>query len=73
MATLNAFKQLGKSIVSDITDAKNAVKQRLEFAAAERKIMDDFKSALREHPVELHAAIEAVTAPKPKRQRKVAQ
>jgi hypothetical protein len=71
MATLNAFKQLGKSIVSDITDAKNAVKQRLDAAAAERKIIADFKAALRAHPIELTTAI--TEAAKPKRQRKAVQ
>lgn len=63
MATFNAIKNLGKSIVTDIADAKNAVVSRVQLASAERRIVNDFKATLREHPLELLKAMEALRQP----------
>lgn len=75
MATFAAIKLLGKSIASDIRDAKDTVAAGIKRAQVERRVMADFKAALRAHPVELTKALTAISepAPKAKRARKVAQ
>ena len=64
MATLNAFKQLGKSIAADVLDTKANIAAAFQRAKRERKVISDFKAALREHPVELAKALHEATKPK---------
>lgn len=64
MATLNAFKQLGKSIVADVLDTKASIAESIARAKRERQVISDFKAALREHPVELAKALHEATKPK---------
>lgn len=64
MATLNAFKQLGKSIVADVLDTKASIAAAIQRAKRERQVISDFKAALREHPVELTKALLEATKPK---------
>lgn len=61
MATLNAIKQLGKSIAKDLRDAKDSVAASIDRARTERAVMRDFKVLLREHPVQVAKAFKTIT------------
>ena len=70
MATLNAIKNLGKSIASDLRDAKNAVADSIDRARTERAVMRDFKVLLREHPASVAKAFQTITEAEDKPARK---
>lgn len=70
MATLNAIKNLGKSIASDLRDAKNAVADSIDRARTERAVMRDFKVLLREHPASVAKAFQTLTEAEDKPARK---
>lgn len=61
MATFNAFKQLGQSIVSDLRDAKDNIKAAVSHKARERKIVSEFKELLRTDPATVAKAFNAMT------------
>lgn len=63
MATLAAIKNLGKSIASDLRDAKNAVADSIDRARTERAVMRDFKVLLREHPAAVTKAFASMSEP----------
>ena len=67
MATLNAIKNLGKSIAADIRDAKDSVAASIDRARTERAVMRDFKVLLREHPASVAKAFQTISEPKPAR------
>lgn len=70
MATLNAIKNLGKSIASDLRDAKNAVADSIDRARTERAVMRDFKVLLREHPASVAKAFQTLSEAEDKPARK---
>ena len=70
MATLSAIKNLGKSIASDLRDAKNAVADSIDRARTERAVMRDFKVLLREHPAAVTKAFKTITEAEDKPARK---
>ena len=63
MATLNAIKNLGKSIAADIRDAKDSVAASIDRARTERAVMRDFKVLLREHPASVAKAFASMSEP----------
>lgn len=63
MATLSAIKNLGKSIASDLRDAKNAVADSIDRARTERAVLKDFKALLREHPAAVTKAFASMSEP----------
>lgn len=70
MATLNALKQLGKSIAADIRDAKDAVADSIDRARTERAVLRDFRVLLREQPMAVHKAFQTINEPAAKPARK---
>lgn len=66
MATLNALKNLGRSIKSDVADAVSGIAAKIDHARTERKVVSDFKALLREHPTAVAQAFAALSE-KPKR------
>ena len=70
MATLNAIKNLGKSIAADIRDAKDSVAASIDRARTERAVMRDFKVLLREHPASVAKAFQTITEAEDKPARK---
>lgn len=76
MATLNALKALGNSIVADIVDAKDSVKAAYIRQRTERKVMKDFRSLLREDPktvLEAFVSIQEKPAKKPRAKKAAAE
>lgn len=76
MATIKALAALGRSIVADVADAKDAAVSVAQRWQAERKIVSDFKQLLREEPLAVakafkHAADD--TKPAKRQRRKAAQ
>ena len=75
MATLNALKNLGASIKADIVGAKDSVKAAYIRQRTERKVIADFRAVLRQDPLTLLKALEAMQeqpAPKKPRAKKAA-
>ena len=50
MATLNAIKNLGRSIKADIVEATSGIAAKIDHARSERRIVNEFRDLLREHP-----------------------
>ena len=65
MATLSAIKNLGKSIASDLRDAKDSVAASIDRARTERAALRDFRDLLRADPLltyyALHGAMSEFT------------
>lgn len=57
MATFAAIRSLASAIKTDVLDGVSAVQTKVAAAQAERRIVGEFKAALREHPVELTTAL----------------
>lgn len=66
MATLNALKNLGKSIKADIVDATSGIAAKIEHARNERRVVSDFRALLREHPAAVTKAFSALVEPEKK-------
>lgn len=76
MATLKALAALGQSIVADIADAKDSAANAVKRWHAERQIVSDFKTLLREEPLAVAKAFKHAadgTQPAKRQRRKAAQ
>lgn len=72
MATISALKNLGSSIVSDITGAASSVKAAYNRHRTEKQVVKDFRDLLREDPMTVLKAFHSIKeqdAPKPRKPR----